>query len=89
MGERNVEIDMISVCLADGSLQPLRFRYEDPAHQLHRVTITEILCCKEVQYVGIEALLYTCRCLDGPQERLFELRYTIRTHRWVIFRQLY
>ena len=88
MDAQNLKIDVIAVCNADGTLEPLRFRYEDETHRLRRVCVTEVLCCKPIQYVGIEAFVYTCRALDGDRERLYELKYTVRSHSWVLFRVL-
>ena len=67
----------------------LRFRLEDAAHRLHTVSVKQVVSVKEVQYVGIEALIYLCRADFGGRERLFELRYTVRSHRWVLLRMVY
>lgn len=82
-------IDVIAVCNADGSFRPLRFRYEDEEHQLRRVKVDEVLCCKPIEYVGVEAFLYTCRSVDHEREHLYELKYTVRSHVWRLFRVLY
>ena len=54
-------VDVISVCSACGEIRPLRLRLEDESHQLRRVDIDEIICVKEIQYVGIEAHVFLCR----------------------------
>lgn len=86
---RNQPVDVIAVCHADGSLQPLRFRYEDGGHRLHSVHVDEVLCCKPVEYVGIEAFIYTCRAFEEELEHLFELKFSVRSHCWTLFRVLY
>ena len=86
---RNQPVDVIAVCGIDGSLHPLRFRYEDEAHVMHRVRIDEVLCCKEIEYVGIEAFVYTCRAYEETQAHMFELKFTVRSHCWTLFRVLY
>ena len=85
----NIPVEILTVCGTDGRLQPLRFRLEDAAHQLHTVSVEQVISVKEVQYVGIEALVYLCRAKFRQRERLFELRYTVRTHRWVLMRMVY
>ena len=60
----NRQIEMISVCAADGALTPIRFRM-------------------------VEAIQYLCKTQLGQQEALLELRYTVRTHRWTLFRVVY
>ena len=82
-------IDVISVCSADGEIRPLRFRMEDEAHQLMRVDIDEIISCREIQYVGIEARLFLCYATVKGKRWLFELRYMIRSHSWSLIRKVY
>ena len=84
----NSPVDVISVCSADGSIKPLRLRMEDEEHQLLRIDIEEVISCKEIQYVGIEAHVFLCRATVRQREWLFELRYTIRTHSWCLLRKV-
>lgn len=77
-------VDMIAVCSADGSLQPLRFRFDDGA-ETRRVRVLEILSCKEVRYVNVEAYEYVCRALVEEREQVLRIRYGIRAHRWSLF----
>ena len=89
MPREQQQIEVICVCDTRGNVRPLRFRFEDPEHQLRVLDIQEILYEKNTEYVGIEAILYGCRVILAGQEHLFELRYTIRSIRWVITRILY
>ena len=84
-----LQIEVISVFAADGSITPLRFRMEDEAHQLQTVAISQIVCAKPIRYAGIDAIQYLCKAFQNGQEHLFELRYTVRTHRWTLFRVVY
>ena len=89
MTRTNVPVQMLASCGTDGELRPLRFRLEAPDHTLCTVNITELVDSRKVEYVGLEAFVYLCRAeLDGA-EKLFELKYTVRTHRWVLFREIY
>ena len=85
----NLPVRVLTVCGADGKMQPLRFQLEDEKHQVQTVAIEQIVSVREVQYVGIEALVFLCRAEFGGGRRLFELRYTIRTHRWVLLRMFH
>ena len=88
--EQNVcPVDVISMCSADGSIRPLRFRMEDENHQLLRVDIEKVISCREIQYVGIEAQTFLCRATVEGRKWLFELRYTIRSHSWSLIRKVY
>lgn len=89
MEQRIQPVDVISVCSASGEIRPLRLRMEDENHQLLRVDIAEVLSCKEVQFVGIEAKIFLCRAIVADKSWLFELRYTIRSHSWCLLRRVY
>ena len=82
-------VDVISVCSADEQIRPLRFRMEDESHQLLRIDIDEIINCRHIQYVGIEAQIFLCRATVNGKQWLFELKYTIRTHCWCLLRKVY
>lgn len=82
-------VDVISVCSAGGEIRPLRMRLEDDGHQLLRIDIDEVISVKYVQYVGIEAQIFLCRATVGGERKLFELKYTIRTHSWCLMRKVY
>ncbi len=87
--QKNLPVDVISVCNAAGEIRPLRLRMEDESHQLLRIDIAEIVNMKPVQYVGIEAQIFLCKAMVKGKEWLFELKYTIRTHNWCLFRRIY
>ena len=81
-------VDVICVCSADGEIRPLRFRLEDAEHRLLCVDIDEVISTRDIQYVGIEARIYLCRAMAGERQWVFELKYTIRSHRWCFFRRV-
>jgi hypothetical protein len=80
---------MISVCSTDGDIKPLRFRMEDEGHRLCTVPITQVVCSKPLQYAGVDSIQYLCKSVVEGKEKLFDLRYTVRTHRWTLFRVVY
>ena len=86
---RNLPVEVISHCSADGEIRPLRFRREDEAHQLLRIDIDEVISVKPIQYVGIEAQIFLCKAMVKGKQWMFELKYTIRTHNWCLFRRVY
>lgn len=85
----NLPVEMICVCGADGKLTPLRFRIEDEDHCLQTTVISQVLCSKPIQYVGVEAIQYLCKAICEGKERVFELRYTLKNHAWTLFRVVY
>ncbi|NLF80235.1 MAG: hypothetical protein GX572_03475 [Clostridia bacterium] len=87
MSALNLPVEMISLCNDRGELKPLRFRYQDRRQQPHVVHVDEVLESKELNFVGVQVYQYLCRArLASGKEILFELRYTIKNHYWVLFR---
>ena len=89
MEQKICPVDVIAVCSASGDIRPLRFRMEDEQHQLLRVDIEEVVSSREIQYVGIEARIFLCYATVQGKRWLFELKYTIRSHSWCLFRKVY
>lgn len=89
MGSLNLPVQVIVHCGAEGNLHPLRFQYEDDSHQLHTVRVEQITDSRQTSFVGIDAMHYLCKARTDGKEHLYELKYTIQTHKWVLFRQIY
>ena len=75
-------IDVISVCTADGEITPIRFRIETEENGLQRVDIAKVVSRKDIWCYGIESKIYLCKVQEGEYMRMYELRYSIRSHRW-------
>ena len=82
-------VDVISMCSANGDILPLRLRMEDEDHQLLRIDVEEVVSCRKIQYVGIEAHVFLCKATVREKQWLFELKYTIRSHSWSLQRMVY
>lgn len=89
MEARQAAVDVISVCTAAGEIRPLRMQMIDEERQMLRVNIEEIIKTEEIQHVGAEATIFTCRATVWDRKWLFELRYSIRSHSWSIVRRLH
>ena len=84
-----VPVQVLSLFSADGAPQPVRFRFEDPEHRLYTVRVTKVVDVREVTFVGLEAFRFLCLSEEGNTAHLFELDYTVRTHRWRLRRRVY
>lgn len=89
MIQTHTPVDVICVCSACGKMRPLRFQVEDAAHQMVRVNIEEVVSIKSVTHVGAEALIYLCRAQVQGIQRLFELKYSVRSQTWSLFQQIF
>ena len=81
MEQRDTPIEMISFCQGDGRLRPLRFRMADGTV----VRVSRVDETRQLEAAGVTALLYFCRTMICGRELRFQLRYLIKTHRWVLF----
>ena len=88
MTQNNTPIDVICVCSAGGEMKPLRFQIKDSQHQMVRVNVDEVISVREIPYVGVEAKIYLCRGMVKGVQRLFELKYSIRTQCWRLFQEV-
>ena len=84
----NCPVDVISLCSAEGKIQPLRLRVHDENHEMLRIDIAEVVSTKTISYVGVEAQIFLCRANVWGREWLFELKYQLRSHSWRIVRRL-
>lgn len=89
MENLNLPIQMIFACNTDGTIRPIRFRYEDKEHNLISVDVTEVRTINEIHYAGIEILSCICKAVVENAEKMFEVRYFIKTHKWVLFDVIY
>ena len=82
-------VDVISVCRADGSIEPLRMQVEGERKEMVRVDIEQIVARREIPHAGVEARVFLCRGTMGDRGCMFELKYTFRTHCWSVLRRVY
>ncbi|MBQ6799397.1 MAG: hypothetical protein IJP11_09185 [Oscillospiraceae bacterium] len=84
----NYPVEMISVCNAEGNLTPIRFRYELEDQSVRTVQIAEVISMRNISHVGSETMVFLCRASMEGESCLVELKYSIRTHRWKMFRTI-
>jgi len=84
----NLPIQTFCICSTFGEFTPLRFRFEDSEHTVQTINIEKVLYVKEINYVGREAYVYTCKAVIDDMARLFEIKYTVGSHKWTFYRML-
>lgn len=88
MNALNRPVEMIATCSPEGQLVPARFRLVGEDGERHTVRIRQVRSQEEITYTGIETIRFVCLAVLGGRLRLFELRYAVRSHRWVLWRFL-
>lgn len=85
---KNVPIQTFCVVSMLGDFTPIRFRFEDNDHNIITVNINQILSHKETSFAGIKEIRYTCNALINNEMKMFELKYSIPSHKWSFFQML-
>ena len=88
MDALNRPVEMIATCSPEGELSPARFRVEGADGERITVRIRKIRAAEEIDYRGVEGYRFSCLAVIGGRLRAFELRYSVRDHRWVFWRFL-
>ena len=80
----NIPVQMISVINTTGDMMPLKFRYEANDHSIRTVVVTKTMGRQETNYVGQQCIRYLCKAEVDQKETIFEMKYLVVSHRWVI-----
>lgn len=88
MTAMNIPIQLISACSTKGELTPLWFRYENEEHGIETIRIEKVVSTKEERYCGMDYIGYICWTELEGHLHLVELRYSISSHQWKLFRLL-
>jgi len=68
-----------------GTVHPVRFRIMQD-EEITIVIIDKIINQIEERLAGINMLVFTCQSLINDTEKIYEIKYEIATHRWVLFK---
>lgn len=83
-------IDMIALFLHNGSPadypRPLRFRLENDDKSICVIKVDRIIEKSTEKFVGNNMLVFRCQSLIEGQEKVYELKYEMRTCRWILFK---
>lgn len=80
----NYPVQMYFVTSTQGDLTPLKFKYENSEHQIITVNVDEIHARKEMTIGPGGSVILTCSSEIEGQKIMYELRYEIGTHKWIL-----
>lgn len=78
-------IDTIAWSAKTGEIRPLRFKFED-GDLSQVIKVDRILDVAKTQRAGENAIVFTCESDIKGERRLYELRYTLSTCTWVLYK---
>ncbi len=78
-------IDTIFFSTTDGALRPLRFKYTY-GDDSKIVVVDRIIKVEKTKRAGEDALIFTCESIIENVKKIYELRYTLSTTTWVLYK---
>jgi len=68
-----------------GTMHPVRFRIVQD-EETTTVIIDKIINQIEERLAGVYMLVFTCQSLINGKEKIYEIKYEITTHKWILFK---
>lgn len=79
-------IEMLFISDQSGDVRPIKFRMKQEDKSLTTVKIDRILKKEATKRAGETAYVYTCESIIGSETKLYELRYTLSSCTWVLYK---
>lgn len=74
-------IDMLAWGDYKGTVHPIRFRYESRIIRIDKVVTQGVN-----KFAGKNMLVFVCQGRINEEDHLFELRYEVKTCKWMLFK---
>jgi len=79
-------IEMVSWTDMKGNIKPIRFKIANEDESNSVIKVDKIMFIDREKLAGNDMLLFKCQSLIGNVQRLFELKYELRTCKWMLFK---
>ena len=79
-------VDMICLSSSDGVITPLKFRFNEEGQESRVIRIDHIINRKEEKLAGNRMLIFTVQSVINGIERVFEMRYEMKTFKWYLYK---
>jgi len=76
------------VCWTDtkGNINPVRFKITNEDESSSIVKIDKVICVEREKLAGNEMLVYKCQSVINSVERIYEIKYELRTCKFILFK---
>lgn len=78
-------IEVIAWCDQQGQIKPLKFKYRDDRVD-KVIKIDRVLKIEKTRRAGEDAYIFTCESQLKQRLRVYELRYTLSSCQWVLYK---
>ncbi|MBU3172756.1 type II toxin-antitoxin system PemK/MazF family toxin [Clostridium estertheticum] len=79
-------IEMVSWINLEGIITPVRFKIENEDSSNSVVKIDKVITVDKERLAGNNMLLYTCQSVIRGSERIFSLKYSYETCKWMLWK---
>jgi hypothetical protein len=79
-------IDMVVWFSHDGAPNPLKFRVENDDNSFSVIKVDKVLQKDMERLAGNNMLVFRCQSIINGQERVYEIKYELRTCKWILFK---
>ena len=79
-------VDMVTWFSKDGSLHPIRFRLQVEDESYKVINVDRIVHKSIEKLAGNDMIVYRCQSEINGVVKPFELKYEIRTCKWMLFK---
>lgn len=79
-------IEMISYTDDKGDIRPLRFRLKVEDEALRVIKVDKVIIRETEKLAGNNMIVFKCQSLIDNVEKLFEIKYELKTCKWILFK---
>lgn len=79
-------IEVVAWFEKSGTPNPVRFRIENEDKSLSIIKIDKIVTMTKEKLAGNDMLVFKCQSLINNLQNLFEIKYEIKTCKWILFK---
>ncbi|WP_341456632.1 hypothetical protein [Clostridium oryzae] len=79
-------IEMVAWFTLDGIPHPVRFRFQDEQGGNRVIKIDRVINRDKEKVAGNEMINFRCESVIKGIQKVFEIKYELRTCRWVLFK---
>lgn len=79
-------IDVIVYATKEGQLNPVRFRIENKDESNTVIKVDKVISTERERLAGNDMLIFRCRSIINNVERIYEIKYELRTCKWMLYK---
>lgn len=79
-------VDMVCWFEKTGVPHPVRFKVTDEDESETIIRIDKVVTVDKEKIVGNDMLVFKCQSVINNTQKIFELKYELRTCRWILFK---